>query len=231
MQEVANLLPEVLNGLADILPDITPLAFIIRILAVHAFKLCLCTLGSLLATELGNHLLGNIILIRQVGIHLLNKLPGICVDFHQSYDVLPAIGVQPAECLTPRMGKLMDRQLCINLRRIEIHLALIGETIDLAVWCLEVTKLTLFALVFLGLLPDSAHFTSVSSHIKSHLLQLVYHRSTNLLLVDTVCHLCFFDADSLFNGINICGGLTDIVLKGVLLITARLNIDSAKKYS
>ena len=82
VQGITDMLPEILNSLADIMEDIAPTAVIVIIFRCHTLKLCLKLLGSTLTAILRNDLLSKIVIICQLGISSLDELPSSSIALH-----------------------------------------------------------------------------------------------------------------------------------------------------
>ena len=180
VQGVTDMLPEVLNGLGDILVDITPTAAVVSIPRRHTLQLCLKLLSTALTTIMGDNLLCEIVIISQLRISSLDELPGVGILLHHRNDTVPVVGVDTTQGLTPQMGILMKRQLGINLTKVKMNLTLIGEAIAIALLSLEMAHLTGLTLILLGILQDTTVLTAIRRNRDTHGLQVVNHSAASL---------------------------------------------------
>ena len=127
--------------------------------------------------------LGEVVVIRQLGISSLDKLPGIGILLHHPNNIIPVVGIDAAQRLAPQVSILMQRQLGINLAQVKMNLSLVGKAITLALLRLEMTNLTGFTLVLLGILQDSAVLAVISANRNTHSLQMVNHSTTSFTVL------------------------------------------------
>ena len=129
LEKQRDILPETLQSSQEILENLLGLLTFLAVLSK--------TLGTMTATVSGQHLIGYLVIILQMGIGLDNLIPDSSLTFHQLHDTLPLLWIALAQGLCPYMGVLVERNIRACLLGIQKDSTTIDEAIDLGIVTLQ----------------------------------------------------------------------------------------------